>query len=78
MTGLKGLGSSSYSFALVDHNRVRSASGSPVVFEVTQSELDDASKLVGALKKKHSSKVEQRKLLAAFAILSKEWSSSNE
>ena len=78
MTGLKGIDPTSYSFALVDHNHTNSISNSPTIFEVTQTELEDASKLVKSLKKKHANKSEQRKLLAAFALLSKEWSHLNE
>jgi predicted HTH domain antitoxin len=78
MTDIKGMSSDRYAFALVDHNSLQHGPESPTVFEITQAELDDASRIVKSLKAKHSDKAEQRKLLAAFAILSKEWSNSND
>ena len=78
MTDIKGMSSDRYAFALVDHNSLQDGPESPTVFEITQAELDDATSIVKSLKAKHSNKAEQRKLLAAFAILSKEWSNSND
>lgn len=73
LTSIKSVTSSSYSFALVDHNLHDSSSSKPTIFELTKSEIDDASKIMNSLKQKHKSKAEQRALLAALVLLSKEW-----
>jgi len=78
MTDIKGMSSDRYAFALVDHNSLQDGPETPTIFEVTQAEFDDASQIAKSLKAKHSNKADQRKLLAAFAILSKEWSTSND
>ena len=78
MTDLKGISADRYAFALVEHNSRQDDPGSPTVFEITQADFDDASELVKSLKAKHTRKADKRKLLAALAMLSKEWSNLND
>ena len=73
MSDLKGLPAKSYSFAVVDHRQHKDAEDKPIVFELTDKELSEANQIVSELGKKYTSTSEKRQLLAALAILSKQW-----